>query len=541
MKSRTSSSKWIIFCKDLTRFSPLWMAWCAMYLVGGYMCYDWPVDVVSNYSPFIALFNIPNMLYGFACAACLFGYLHDGRECNTVHTWPIRREQLFFIHFLTGLTMSFVPAAFFCLAIFPISGRLLPFLFLDMQLQFLFYFGLGIFCMFLTGRRFAAAFLFVLINFLSLLVFGVVELLFLPCLPGIVLDEAIFLQFCPPAMLMYRSLYDLYTWNFGKDWLLLQPVYLIFAGIGLILVLFSMLLYRRRKLETAGNFLAVKYLAPLFTFAVSISFACIAVVLFGQIFNMDFSIPSIAALIIGHFAALMLMKRTVRVFRLKEFISLAVTLVIVFGSLFLTILDPLDRVYYVPEPDDVLQISVFDSQYEGADIYTTTDPDEIADLTDLHADVLETEAFTGFHDTVGHFYLHYTLENGQQITREYYLYSDHMELLERVNYYRSQPEFLVGTDDVQDFISRIRDLSFIYDGTIYDELTPEEIKSFADLFFEEAREGKMYLNSYTNDHTGISLEVSLYDDSGYSYYFTSIPTSAEKTLQWLYEHLPDVR
>lgn len=536
MRLRTSSSKITILKKDLTRFAPVWLAWCAMFLIGAYLCYDWPEDITDTYSPFLALFNLANLIYGFACAACLFGYLHDSRECHTVHAFPIRREQYFLIHIAAGLAMSVIPDLLFCLAVIPACNGSVFVLFLDMQLQFLFYFGLAVLCMMLTGRRFGAGALYAMLNFLSLLIYAAVELLYIPCLPGVVLNKTPFFYFCPIFMLSVRDHTLIQLWRFGADQAELQPIYLAFAGVGVAMLAVSLLLYRRRALEKAGNFLAFRWLSPVFVLAVSVAFGCAAVFFFDYMFGSSSLFPIIAAVIIGYYAALMMLRHTVRVINLKSIGGLAAVLVLLYGSLMATKLDPLNLVEYVPEEDQVKTVSILESESRSSDVYASSDPEVIRDIISLHAAILDSGSYES---GICRFYLRYDLADGTHITRKYYIPQGQYDLLDQLSYYRSQPEYLFGTGDLEDLLSRIQTFSILgeYYEFSYDwNWSDEELWEFLSILFQEARAGDMYFSSSLYDYSGYCIELRLYENSGTQYHYVNIPISAVKTVAWLEDH-----
>ena len=536
MKSRTSSSKFTVFRKELTRFAPVWLAWCAMYLLGGYLCYDWQEDLTYNYSPFLSLFNLTNIVYGFACAACLFGYLHDSRECNTVHAFPYRREEYFLIHLLSGLVMSFVPAAVFCLAILPITHGNLLMLFLGMQFQFLFYFALAVFCMMLTGRRFAAGVLYGLLNFIAPLLYLAIDILYIPYLPGIVLEAKPFLLLCPLFQLMFSDPQQLEVWYFGKDQIQLMTTCVTFAGVGVVLIALSLLLYRRRRLENAGNFLAFKCLEPVFVLVVTVVFGCFAA-LFGRMYLDNDWILLAIFLIIGYFAALMMLKRSIRVFYVKSIVSMLALMALIFGSLLLTTLDPLNRIHYVPDADQVAAVTLCESAYYRNQ-YRTTDLAEITDIADIHRELLETGDFHS-DSAPDSLKLTYEMKDGRRIVRNYQVDAGAANVMERVNYYRSQPEYLIGTENLEDLLKRFTSCSiYSKDGSVWYDLEEDQAEEFLSIFYAEAQEGKMYYPYYLNQSASYELVLTLYSDSGVSSYYLYIPDTAVKTLEWICENVP---
>ncbi len=137
MKDKKSLLCGVIYKKDLTRFWPVWTLELLFLLLSvilpmqsklralkmehssvqyyGTACFmrgpelDWgfkhcikEYGTVLNNSFVIALFSLVVALF-------LFSYLYKTREAYSMHSLPMKREQLFFEHYLAGLTMLIVP------------------------------------------------------------------------------------------------------------------------------------------------------------------------------------------------------------------------------------------------------------------------------------------------------------------------------------------------------------------------------------------------------------------------------------------------
>lgn len=513
MKSRTSSCNMRVFKKDITRFAPIWVEYSVLLLIIFYFLWNANGDITDKEQFFLSVqSNLLNAVYGFICAACLFGYLSDPKECNTVHTFPIRREEYYIIHLTAGFLMALVPNFLFCMMNIPlVSGNVLM-TFAGMMLQFTFYYGLAVFCMFLTGRRFAAATLYALFNWISILLMWAVETIYLPMLPGIALNTEAFYDFCPVVKFMQTEPSFLGMSNaIPGD---MMTVFVSYAAAGLILMVLSLLLYRKRRLEYAGDFIAVKWLTPVFIVALSLAFGC-ALAAFSELFEDQAPYIMLGiGLVTGFFTGMMLLKRTVKVFSLKSIIGAAALLGAVFGSLFITRMDLFDRVNYVPEPEDVASICI--SHYNDADpYYESTDPSVIADVVDLHGDVLAVENFADRYDYTDQFYLSYKLKNGQTVFRCYRVKDT--KLLPRIRFYHSQPEAMLGVSTLEQLQNKCRYIyieSYSADGSYQDmaytdTLTKQQQNALLEVLFRECKEGKMSGYTHTDErNVYISIETS---------------------------------
>ena len=103
--------------------------------------------------------------------------------------------------------------------------------------------------------------------------------------------------------------------------------------IGVVLAGLGLLLYRRRKLERAGDFLAIRGLEPVFVVICSVAGGVFLYALseaFG--FAVDYFLMGLGV-VVGFFGSQMLIKRTVRVFRKKTFLAIGVLAAAVPASL----------------------------------------------------------------------------------------------------------------------------------------------------------------------------------------------------------------
>lgn len=518
MKSRTSSSKLRVFKKDLTRFAPIWAEYSVLLLIIYYFLLKGDGDLSRDADITLVLFGWINALYGFVCAVGLFGYLTDARECNTVHFFPIRREEYFLVHTLAGFLMALVPNAVFFLLNIPLaSGNLIP-LFLFTMLEFVFFYGLAIFCMFLTGRKFAAATLYALFNWLSLLIAWAVDVIYIPALPGVQLDTESFILFVPLVKMMSDSSSQ-------------EKYILIYAVVGFGLMIASLFLYRRRKLEYAGDFLAVKWLTPVFIVAVSIACGCVLGA-FQSIFNGGDSVFFLLGigLVVGYFTGMMLLRRTIKVFSLKSIGGAVALTAVIFLSIFVTELDLFGWVEYVPEGNQVSSVQI--RRYSGSPEYEVSDPAVIADVLALHDAILDTGTYDP-NNTYGNDGIHltYKLKNGRTIVRCYQVLDQ--ELTNRIHYYFSQPEIVLNVSTLEELKANCRYLRVGsntngYDNYEYDVPTGADLDAMLETLFRECEEGKV--SPYRYDYTSLTTTYISLDYKDNSYFFIDVPNTATDTL-----------
>ena len=409
MKSKTSSFNLTVFKKDLTRFAPAWggclifMGLALISMANEYHAYFRLQTVLDC----ITAFSWVNMIYAALVAQLLFGDLFNARMCNALHALPLRRESWFATHTAAGLAFSLIPNVIITLAALPVlrlgSGSVALFWWLlAAQLQYLFFFGTAVLCMMLTGNRFGQTVFYIIIQFGAVMIFWLMGAVYQPFLHGVQFSEEPFLRFSPLATLSsgrhdmliidFERIenaagelenYIIYGVQAGNGWGYL----VICAGLGILALLAALALYRKRKLECAGDFVAFSAMEPVVTVIVTV-FAGSVFHLFADAFGMNLrSVMLGTGMVVGFFICRMLLERTTRVFRKKAFLFCG-TIVAVFGlTVLLTFLDPAGITRYVPAAEDVESVTVGQSyslhSYNGFP-YTATEPEEIAALQQVH-------------------------------------------------------------------------------------------------------------------------------------------------------------
>lgn len=280
MRTQTSYFNTTALRKDLTRFAPLWGLYtlallCGLMLLAGDDS-EGSYYLADNFSNLHVVMAPVNMGHAFLMAAVLFGDLFNSRMCNGLHALPLRREGWFAVHTVSGLLSSAVPTAVMTLVALSLLMRSnvenawqLPLYFWAFSnLQFLFFFATAVFAAQCVGNFVGMGLMYLLLNLGSLMVFEIVDSMFTPLLYGVVTPAAGFKFLSPVYTMMKQPLFE-QDWMRGLERMntfTFTPTeywgYLLgCAGLGLVLLAVACLLYRRRKLETAGEFVALPWLA----------------------------------------------------------------------------------------------------------------------------------------------------------------------------------------------------------------------------------------------------------------------------------------
>lgn len=550
MKSRTSSCK--ALKKDLSRFWPVWASYLLFLILfqvtisNNDMSYWYAANIAET----LSLMGVANGIYALVVAQMLFGDLFNTRMCNGLHSLPLRREQWFSAHIKAGFLFSLIPTA----VMVPISesiihlysqmvnGWQLPlYWFAAANIQYIFFFGLAVFAMMCSGNRFGATILYGIANFGSLLVYLLVDQVYTPLLKGVVTLSTPFYRLCPIAQLTALRFADAtreatggtYIDSFGVEqreyrcWFEIKPegwtYTAILALVGIVLLLLARQMYKKRQLEKAGDFLAVRWLEPVFQVVFTIlcgsGFHAVFLLFFGL--NSDFIyFIMFIGMIVGWFAGRMLLERSTRVFRLKSFMGFAAVTAAVVLSLFITHLDPLGIETWIPDPSDL----------KGADLslkyqsnYTTKDPAEIDDIIRLHQIALEQNVSV-HPDYDPYFYndrtndpnaarieLTYMTESGLNIRRQYHVLAEG-EGADLIRKYCSRLDVVVSDPDIKDLDDLRHEIKDADNVSVYgrsvgaEYLTEEFLLALADAIAADCEAGNMVqLGSF---HSGIIMETN---------------------------------
>jgi ABC-2 type transport system permease protein len=346
---------------------------------------------------------------------------------------------------LSGLCFSLVPNFLFALAQSPIciqsAENLQWFWLLQSTMQFLFYFGTAALCIQLVGSRFAMMVVYGLVNFGALLVYWLIDTLYLPLLPSITLESDSFRWFCPavnfadlmPIDAEFVSHITYKVVHSADGWIYLAITTAVGLGFGGL----ALVLYRRRHLETAGDFIAVKWLKPVFL--VSYSFVLGAFFqLISRLFIGDNALVFMpVGITVGYFTGQMFLTRSTRVFNRRMLLGFAAFAAAVLVSMGITKLDPLGLTRWVPDSEDVVSVKLEMNYHEGE----LANPDLLEQTRRFHQAAIGDSWIP---DSTNWKYvtLRYKLKNGQTATRKYKVIpeSETGELLRPVV---SSPEFVL--------------------------------------------------------------------------------------------------
>lgn len=477
MRSATSSSKtgawWnaTLYCKNLTRFWPIWGLYGLIWLL------LLPLPVLSehrpsgNYVPYpYAVLNPLGLalaaLFGVLAAMAVFSYLYNSRSVNLMHSLPIRREGLFLTNYLSGLSFFIGPQLVIALLTMAAQGAngcldvgQVLLWFLVQTLFVLFFYSFAVFCAMFTGHLLALPVFYGILNGLFMGMTILLNDLFTQFIYGFTSWDLMYraASWLTPAAALFRRVDTLRepVQNGGETLysysLTGVPAALLYAAIGLIFAALALWVYRRRRLEAAGDIVSVHPVRPVFKYGVAF---CSAVALGSWFYSVFPSLVprgayALLALLllfglIGYFTAEMLLKKSFKVFRGAWKGGAVFCAVLVCAAL---VMD-LDLIGFnrVPDRDRVVSVSlsgVYSTPNDsGRSWVELTDPADIDAVLTLHRYAAENrraireelerdharwetvalagggELMTRVYDTI-HVSLGYTLDDGSLLHRQY--------------------------------------------------------------------------------------------------------------------------
>lgn len=459
MKSRTSFFNTTVLKKDITRFAPVW----ALYAIGQALILLLMLDkgngyLAANVLDMLQVMAPVNFVFAGISGLLLFGDLFVPRLCNALHAMPMRREGWFLTHTAAGLLFCLIPNGICCLLLCFLTGELFytALLWLAVTvLTYLFFFGTMAFAAASAGNRLGAVAVYGLFHFLPWIVYGVIQGLYLPLMYGVSLASKPFQYLCPLTWLSNTAFVE-YSREDGKvifegivagTWIYLG----IAAVIGVALWGLGLLIYRRRQLESAGDFISFRPVAPVFlalyTLICGIFLWSVADLILGGGLRYFFLTVGI---LVGFFTGRMLLERTVKVFTKKSFLGVAVLGVILAVSMAATSLDVLGIVRYVPAVSDVAGVTLED--YRGhMGVYQWKDPADIEKITEIHRGAVGNRDVDGASVRVD---MTYTMKDGRTIRREYRIQVD-SPIGQELTRYLNSYQYYTGYEDWDAFADAV--------------------------------------------------------------------------------------
>lgn len=429
MPSMKSCFNRTLYRKQLARFWPLWGLYLLLWTIvmpafqivsignsalsgSGNFATGYVLDLAATVAPWIAA------VYALLSAMAVWAYLYNSRSVGMLHSLPMHREGIFLTNYLAGMTFVVLPnAVVFLLTLGAESlagkvdaGALCLWLIIQILLG-LFFFSFATLVAFFTGSLPALPALYVIFNGLALGVTTLLDMTFSNFVYGYSFGTSQTMNWLGKWLTPLYVLSDRLnvTWQTTAggtlSWPELHglPVVVGLAAVGLVMAAVALLLYRNRKLELAGEVIAVLKLRPVFKYGVAVcgglAFGNIFYALFQSVLPNGVGGMLFFLLLWGavfYFAAEMLLKKSFRVFR-KSWKGCVVLLALLAAALLAMEFDVSGYEKDVPSADSVASVEVNGhySYYGDGDAAlseeTASDPAYIAQVVALHKTMVDNK------------------------------------------------------------------------------------------------------------------------------------------------------
>lgn len=456
MKSRTSFFNLTALRKNITRYWPVWALYTVFLLLVLLGISEQEADYMAQDVTMITrLACIGNLLYAGVVTLCLFSDLYKGRLCNALHAFPMRREGWLLTNIATGFLFSLIPNLLVCTLTSFQLGEHAPYiwyLFGVATLQYIFFFGTAVLSALCAGNALGMLAVYSIIQFVVVLIYFLAEVIYQPLIYGIELQTDKFYQFFP----LYRMCTEYVKTEFGMSSLEFKSFdtaawthLYICAAVGVVAFVLAWLVYRRRHLERAGDFIALRPLAPVFLIVYTIAVGTVLYSFFAMINQPSYVIYAIG-IVIGFFTGQMLLNRTVRVFYKKSWLAFGLLAVVLSGSMALTWLDPMGIGSYVPALNKVESAAIYgpDKTYIHSGDYEynsfeMTASEEIAKLQSFHKMLADRPPVSSNNYDVR---IRYNLTDGTEVNR-YYRVDLNSALAEEAGNWFSDARYIFQVED----------------------------------------------------------------------------------------------
>lgn len=452
MRSKTSFFNAAIYRHTLKRFWPLWGAYAMILFI------ITPLRLMgtnlTNYAQADKLYLVTgqilraawtdgcvlSFIMAAATAMAVFGYLYNSRLTGLMTSLPVKRGILYISVFSAGLTaMLCADILVFVITILTEAGMgllnmafLWQWLAITVMMNVTFY-GFAAFCAMLTGNIVVLPLVYAVLQLTAWAVEQLVRALLQAFVFGMTSSGGSVTFLSPLVMLASiqpgtRYVYDsavaggvnsIAYITSGQWWMLIA-----YCAAGAAFAALGLLFYRKRRMETSSDVVAVKALRPAFKYCLAAGCALVlGVWLVYVIFGSGYSprkfwlilLFTLAGEFIGYFAADMLIKKTFRVFsgNWKGFAILSC------GILALMLCCRFDVFGYEAHYPDAAQVESVSISVAGDNV-TLKGADNIAGALAVQRSIVGNKAENA---AEGQDYnsctIIYTLKNGRSMIRSY--------------------------------------------------------------------------------------------------------------------------
>lgn len=609
MRSKTSFFNAAIFKKDLSRFYLLALLYLALQCVllplalqvelGGMhdASYDELMLRAVKYVYSSTSLTALTAFFGAPCAAlAVYSYLYSARSANMMCSLPVRREAMFLSHaaavFAVVLASNLVAVLLTLAVTLPaglmLGGYLAQWFVITLG-QFVLFFGIAVLCAVVTGNILAMPAIYLVVNLAAFAFAAAISNSLNSVLYGVNVSDAFegVIRFSP---VIWFQLGPTYSYVEGYD--PLNPSHTdifytygtdlaVYALVGIVFIAAAFLIYRARRMETAGDVVSITCLRPVFKLVFALGVGIVGgYVFFSMFFSYGYGgdpayrLMGCLALfsVIGYIGGDMLVRRSTRIRSLRSVLPGIAIAAVLAAGIWAADADVFGAERYVPDPAEV------ESAYVtvGGQQVTLTDAEGIGWVTAAHQSILDNREMNEYRNDSDYTYdyycnIVYELADGREVRRNYDVAASptpgemlpETEILDRL---MNSPEGILSRKELYegdsvDTISSgyVRYTDANGDSVSLDFTAADMRELYTECIVPDMRDGTIGLYSFSSDvnYEFYDCEIELYFfdqpdgniSSGYvetadasieggahQGFYTYATPNSERTNAWLAEH-----
>ncbi len=370
--------------KNLKRFWPIWGSYLAMWFV--IMPMVLLIEPYNSFDEIVYSYAIYGVVIGFICAAicamALYSYMYSSKSAGMFHALPMTRESMFITNYLSGLAYMFIPNIIIILITIPVGAlrgdlditSVITWLCVVSGTEF-FFFSFATFCAQFTGALVVMPVFYLIWNFVAYVLELVIKTMGELLIYGFRSSSTGSISFLSPIIYMMENYGTMYIHETKQTVFVGAEITIWYVIAGAVFAVLSLLLYRKRRVESAGDVVSVKKARPVFRWCVAICLALLLSLLVSSIFNIDIDTTALAYPLmtvvlvitgfIGWFAAEMLLKKTFRVFNKKSFGTFGIFAVVVVLCMTATAFDMFGIESKIPDAEDIDYILIDSTEFSS--------------------------------------------------------------------------------------------------------------------------------------------------------------------------------
>ena len=532
------------------------------------------------------LYSGINMVYisaAFCAAAALavFGFLYTKRSCGMINSMPVRRETMFSTAVISGLgpmltadVLVFAATALIFAARGEAKTEALALWLALTAMSNVTFFGIAVFSAMLTGSALIMPLVYGIVNFAAFVAESEISWLLSKLVYGFsTVGQR--LSFLSPivkiseVLSVIRGKWSEASQTYTEFSVTGMGYIAAYCAAGLALLALSLLLYRRRNMERAGDTAAYAPLRALFKYCMTFGTAPLfAVTVFEGFFEKNFSgftatviltVFIVIGAFIGYFGARMILEKTMNVFRCDwwGYVICACALIV---AVFACDFDLVGYETKLPDAAEVQEVAI-------GNVFA--EPENIERAIALHKIFIENKsANEANHDYAQTVNFSYRMKDGSVIRRRYPMednaltandessaFSAYAELqntsegrrqrcelalpMSRETFSSCEIQYMVPTGGANDSAYKIENLLLNMDealslyACVIEDAENARIADFSSMYSRKHYENKSSVSIYFETSKEVEGEEYRWKHDGITY---TVQLNSEKTLEWLSEN-----